>query len=214
MAFGISGAAPTCYCNRCGYSKPETEFSLFARGQHAVGDENCICTGCVDRLYRGQLTRDEIKGYIAEDRARLLQRTRNPQFEEMTGQKRWGKSMHHSEFIMKLERLLGGKLIVVDGNIEGNLSLLRVAGNDIAFVCWIDAGQLPEYSIVHFNKDRQPIKEQRGWRTALLRLIKAGITTEESVRKEFDEPTNGDESRFWREQLWNHRHNRTEGVNA
>lgn len=209
MSIGIVDVCPTCYCNRCGYSKPETDFSLLARAQDKAGDENCLCLDCVDRLYRGQLGRDEIQGYVKEDRARLLRRTRNPDFEEMVGEGRWGRAIHHSEFITKLQRLLSGKLLAMDAVLPNQVSLLRIQPNTVDFICWMDTGYQPEFSIVHFNKDMQPIREQRGWRTVLLRLIKAGALSEEQVEKEFGFPSSPQQAKWWNKQLFDYRNNRT-----
>jgi hypothetical protein len=214
MSLGIVGVGETCFCNRCGYSKPETEFSMFARAQHKAGDENCICLGCVEKLYKGQLTRGEIAGYIAEDRARLLKDTLHPEYAQMVGQGRWGTPMDSSQFILKLEKALGGKIIVGEGYYKDTISLYRLNGMTIDFVCWITHGTMPEYSIAHFNRDKQPIREQRGWRTALLRIIKKGLLTEEQAKKIFKDPTNPIEARFWNKRLWEFRNERTEGQNT
>jgi hypothetical protein len=208
MSVGIVGTAAQCYCNRCGVFYPETDFTEMARAQYRAGDENALCKDCLDRLYKHKMARDEIAGYVREDRERLLQRTRNPELEQMTGAGRLGHILHHSEFISKLEKVLGGRMVVLDGAREGDLILLRVKEQAVDFICWFSQGYLPEFSIVHFNKDRQPIKEVRGWRTVLLRLIKNGGATEEQVQKVFGEPSSPNEARFWLRHLYEYRHNR------
>lgn len=210
MSIGIVDVVPTCFCNRCGYSKPETDFSIYGRAQDKVGDENTLCQDCVDRLYKGRLARGEINAWIKEDRARSLKRTRSPEYEKMVGEGRWGVVLHHSEFITKLQRLLTGKLVTLDAFLPNQLSLFRINNDTLDFVCWMDMGTQPEFSIVHFNADMQPIREQRGWRTVLLRLIKAGVLTEKKVEEEFGHPSSPTEAKWWNLQLYNFRNNRTE----
>jgi hypothetical protein len=200
MSIGVV-ATERCYCNKCGDWKPEKDFSLFARAQHKAEDENCVCLECADKLFRNRLGRSEINAFIKEDRDRLLQKTRNPEFEEMTGERRLGQVMHSNDFIAKLKRAVPN-IAVFRGNIEGDLSLCRVYGDTRDFVAYTNTGYLPEFSIVEFNQDRQPIHERRGWRTVLLRIIKFGLLTEQQAEKEFGRPSSPQEARFWDRQLY------------
>jgi hypothetical protein len=207
MAVGLV-ATERCYCNKCGSWKPETDFSEFARDQHRNEDEHCICLGCVDLLYKKRLARNEIAGFIKEDRARMIAPTRNPEYEEMTGVGRLGKVMHHSELVSKLQKVVPN-LVVWPGNIAGDISLYRIYGEQVDFICYSNEGWLPEFSIVEFNKDMQPIHERRGWRTVLLRIIKFGLLTEELAEKTFGRPSSPQQARFWARRLYDLRNNRT-----
>lgn len=63
----------------------------------------------------------------------------------------------------------------------------------------------PEYSLMRFDEYNVPIKERyRGWRTALLTLISAGVLSEAEAERCFG-PASGVASEFYREQLYLHR---------
>jgi hypothetical protein len=69
----------------------------------------------------------------------------------------------------------------------------------------------PEFSIMRFDKHNVPTKEKyRGWRTAMLVLIYAGILTEAQVDAAFGPPI-GAASEFYRQQLYTLRQVRANG---
>jgi hypothetical protein len=193
------------FCNRCALTKPSTDFSEIAKDQARCGDENAMCQDCIDALFRAKLARGEVQGFIKEDRARMLKRTRNPVLEAMQGAGRWGIPMHSSALIFSLSKLVPN-LVVLDGRVADDIGFYRARNEKVDFICYTNSGTLPEYSIVVLNKDRQPIHEQRGWRTVLLRFIKAGLLTEEQVEKEFGRISNPEQARFWLKELYDHRH--------
>ena len=211
MAHGLLGTGERCFCNKCSNWKPELDFSLVGRAQHKRGDENAMCLECVDKLYRNRLGKSEVNAWIKEDRERMLARTLNPDFEEMTGEKRIGKAMHSSELITKLTRIVPN-LVAAPGNVGDDISFVRIYGDQIDFICYTNQGWLPEFSQVEFNADRQPIHERRGWRTVLIRFIKFGLLTEAQAEKEFGKPSSPQQARFWERQLYWQRNNRTSAV--
>lgn len=200
-------AVERAYCNKCRAWKPERDFSIFAREQHKNEDDNCLCLDCIDRLEKGKLGRDEIAGYIKEDRERMLERTRNPEYEEMTGPGRLGRVMHHSELVSKIQSFVPN-IAVVPGVEPNTYALYRIYGEQVDFVCWTNEGWLPEFSIVEFNKHKQPIRERRGWRTVLLRFIKTGLMTEDQANKNFGRPSSPQQAKFWDRKLYDLRNNR------
>ena len=69
----------------------------------------------------------------------------------------------------------------------------------------------PEWSIMRFNEYGIATKEKyRGWRTAMLVLIAAGILTEEEVDRAFGPPV-GDAAAWYRQTLQTYRRIRLEG---
>lgn len=67
----------------------------------------------------------------------------------------------------------------------------------------------PEWSVMRFNDYNVPTREKyKGWRTALLTMIVAGVLSEAEAHKCFGEPR-GMASLFYREQLYNHRNHKT-----
>lgn len=197
----LFGTGERAYCNKCQNWRPSTDFSTYAVGQHKIGDENAMCLDCIDILEKRRLCKDEIAGFIKEDRERLISPTRNAEYEEMTGVGRLGKVRHHSEVIPKIQKLVPN-LAIRPGNIAGSLSLYRVLNEQADFICWMREGLSPEFSIVEFNKQKQPINEIRGWRTVLLRLIKFGLLTEKQVENHFGRPSSPQQARFWDKQLY------------
>jgi hypothetical protein len=64
---------------------------------------------------------------------------------------------------------------------------------------------MPEFSIIEYGPQDQPIKEtKRGWRTVLLRLIRADIITERQVNEKFGYAS-GPASVPYLRQLYQHR---------
>ena len=54
---------------------------------------------------------------------------------------------------------------------------------------WVQIGQMPELSLMNFDKYGVPLAEKRrGWRTVLLQMILKGLITEEKANKIFGRP--------------------------
>jgi hypothetical protein len=135
--------------------------------------------------------------------------------------RRWGRSMHHSEIISRLRRLIPN-LCVDDGAYSDTLSLYiwdRTAqfayktGGTI-FLGWLHRGENPEYEVDLVNPVGIAIKQYRGWRTLLVRLIcrrdaktflPKSLFTEDQARAEFGEPTNGATASNYRGHMWKFR---------
>jgi hypothetical protein len=195
-------AGDRLYCNWCLKFRPESDFSMQARAQARAGDDRAACQPCVDRLYYSAIGRSEMDSYLAEDKNRRLDKYRIPDQEDRKASRgRWGRAMQSSELILKIARI-APSVFPMDGRIEGDISLIRRRPSGyVDYIAYTNSGLLPEYSIVVVNEDNLPLHELRGWRTVLLRLIKAGVVTEEQVNKEFGLPSDGEISRFWREEL-------------
>lgn len=209
MAAAIHGTYERLYCVQCGEHKPETEFSQYARGQAIHEPDECRCQPCIDKLFKRRLGKNtgEIAAYIKEDREKLNAKYRVKALEQMQGDGRWGTVMHSNELIRRLQKIIPG-LVPGPGLIGDDVSLYRVRNTQVDFICWTHQGYLPEFSIAHFDKDNRPIREQRGWRTVLLRLITKDVITEQQAEKEFGRPSSPHEARFWAENLYLHRNNR------
>lgn len=110
---------------------------------------------------------------------------------------RQGKWMHSGELICRIKKLVPN-IYIRDGNFEGDLAVYKIYpsprenGLDFEYMFYIPTGWLPENSLIEFDDRDVPVREkQRGWRTPLLRLIKAKMLTEEDCREEFGDPTPG-----------------------
>lgn len=133
--------------------------------------------------------------------------------EAMKNPARMGIAMHHTELLRKLYKL-APDLIIGEGGIVGDRSIYRLRDGVPEFLVYTSTNDLPEFSIVHVNKDNQPIYEQRGWRTVLLRLIKYGVLTEAQVVKEFGEPGRPELAQRWNYHLFEFRNRERNTVNA
>lgn len=126
---------------------------------------------------------------------------------------RWGRVLHTSDLLLKLHRIVPS-LFVKEGGIVGDLAMYVTAagprkdweGKNYKYLGYVPYRELPEYSLYQFdNKMDVMIREDlRGWRTVLLRFIKAGLLTEEQCDKEFGKPSSRG-STVWYKQLFNHR---------
>lgn len=73
--------------------------------------------------------------------------------------------------------------------------------------CWVQAGYMPEYSFMRFDRYGVPLDERRrGWRTCLLQMILKGIVSEAKAHKVFSRATGPASDRYnstlfeWRKQ--------------
>jgi len=114
-----------------------------------------------------------------------------------------------AEFLRKLNKVgevAGFRGVYNDWSVKGmrGLSFINRDGSKKKYVCAIQAGCMPEYSIMRFDEHFLPQNEMyRGWRTVLLRTLDAGLATEQQLHEVFGEPTLGVGSRRYREELWN-----------
>jgi hypothetical protein len=112
--------------------------------------------------------------------------------------------MSSGDFISKL-RSVCPNLLFRDGNVQGDVSVCAVRGNELRYICYFTRGRMPEFEIVITNEQELPVSQKRGWRTVLLRLIKAGLLTEEQARKHFGIPSGGP-AKWYLEELQAMRH--------
>lgn len=126
---------------------------------------------------------------------------------------REGRRMHTADLLLKLHKLIPS-LFVKEGGINGDLALYQVAetpqtkwgGKNYSYLGFVSYGNLSEYSLYQFDEVRDVMvrEKQRGWRTTLLRCIKAGLITEEQADRVFGKPS-GRASGVWYKQLYEYR---------
>lgn len=160
---------------------------------------------------------------IAEHTARLQEGNFNS---EAVKRQRWanqddyrddaariGRGMQSADFIRILQRLVPD-LYFMDGNVVGDIAVFQIygkpqpdlSGKDYRYLFYIPNDWLPEYSLYEFDTIRDiPIREkQRGWRTALLRLIESKLLSENLCNDVFGRPE-GPASSVWHRTLYSFR---------
>jgi hypothetical protein len=120
---------------------------------------------------------------------------------------RIGRAMFSNDFVFTLRELCPN-LYVTEGRIIGDLAAFKtygtpqphLNGQTFEYLFYIPKGLLPEFSLYEISERDVPICEkQRGWRTVLLRLIKAGMISESLAHKVFGKPMGSASRRYQRE---------------
>jgi len=102
---------------------------------------------------------------------------------------RIGRVMHASTFINLLQKA-GVKCWYRKHPQAGKITLVVQRGDMAAEVgCWLQAGFMPELSVMRFDDHGIPTTEKyRGWRTALLQLILKSVIKEKVANEIFGAP--------------------------
>lgn len=135
-----------------------------------------------------------------EETDRMLQRYRLDDHEELKkAEERMGQRMDHPELIRRITKLNHG--IWAEDSISDRtvVGLYRVNPKDGTkqYLVAFDKGSLPEFSIIFTDNADLPIKEKRGWRTVLSRLIAQGALSWSQVMTLFED-AHGKHSRRWK----------------
>lgn len=93
--------------------------------------------------------------------------------------KRVGQALFHQEFIRRVEKLTNKRVWAEDSyrdplNVAG---FYHVKNGVKTYICAFDKGAMPEFSVIVTDAADLPIKEKRGWRTVLTRLMQAKAIT-------------------------------------
>jgi len=99
--------------------------------------------------------------------------------------------VHDHKWLINGLRSLGKTVFYREHPHADKLTLLyaRNSNADLEVACWVQYGQMPELSIMNFDRYGAPLAERRrGWRTVLLQLILKSIITEEEANRVFGQP--------------------------
>lgn len=127
---------------------------------------------------------------------------------------RIGRPMRSSDFLAIVQKLVPC-LYITEGRILGDLAIFQTApgpqaawdGKDFRYLFYCPGNTtLPEYSTYSFDNVRDVAirEEDRGWRTVLLRLIRAGLLSEDVCNRVFTRPE-GPAAARWHRSLYQHR---------
>jgi len=112
--------------------------------------------------------------------------------------------MDTDEFMRKL-RHAGIKCFTVYNGLQGTVGLWcippRVTGK-ARYVCYLRTPFMYEWSTLKLDNHNLPAGELRGWRTAVVELVKCEILTEWQAHRIFGSPSDADVFRRYRESLW------------
>lgn len=183
----------------------------------------------VEYLRKQFLSAEEATAAKAEqiENVRIRKSRKTDWDEYIDAPRRWGRALHHSELIYKLRQLIPN-LYVIDGMIRNTLGLyiwdktaefqedprkaVKVGGT--VYLDWIQFGWNPEYEIDLVNDVGVAIRQLRGWRTVLMRMIMRRdkktffpkpLFTEEQAHEVFGDPSNGETASNFRAQLFRFR---------
>ena len=102
---------------------------------------------------------------------------------------RIGRVMSHEDFINILRKCNVACWYVQHPHPDKATLLFSKNGGPREVVGWVQLGQMPELSIMSFDKYGVPLAEKRrGWRTVLLQILLKGIISEEKADKIFGRP--------------------------
>lgn len=89
-------------------------------------------------------------------------------------EKRMGKQLMHNDLIKRVEKITHKRIWAEDSYRDPNVvGFYHVKNGEKTFICAFDKGAMPEYSIILTDSADLPVKEKRGWRTVLTRLLQA-----------------------------------------
>jgi hypothetical protein len=103
---------------------------------------------------------------------------------------RIGKVITHAELIIRLRKI--GLICHYKQHMHFDKAVLWISKDVTSEAVkgpWVQIGQMPELSMMHFDEHGVPLAERRrGWRTVLLQLILGDFISEDKVIKEFGNP--------------------------
>jgi hypothetical protein len=132
---------------------------------------------------------ERLDGYKA-DTHKMLDRYRLADHEELKNtEKRTGQMLYHTDLIRRIEKLTHRRVWAEDSKHDSNVcgfytsvpnpdKLSADFGKPTKkYICAFDKGPLTEFSHIVTDERDLPIKEKRGWRTVLTRLMQAKVLT-------------------------------------
>jgi hypothetical protein len=137
-----------------------------------------------------QLKRISLKEGLAglkEDTNQQLDRYRLSDHAELKNtSKRTGQMLYHTDLIRRIEKLTHKRVWAEDSINDSAVCGFYTQHNGAKkFICAFDKGPLPEFSHITTDERDLPIKEKRGWRTVLTRLMQAQVITWPQVKYGF-----------------------------
>lgn len=100
---------------------------------------------------------------------------------------RIGSPMLSNEFIGRVEKATGRRIWAEDSYRDNTIAGFYTTKNgEKTYICSFQKGPMPEFSIIVTDAADLPIKEQRGWRTVLTRLLQNKAITFSEINSAFD----------------------------
>jgi hypothetical protein len=91
---------------------------------------------------------------------------------------RMGTPLMSNDLITRVEKLTGRQVWAEDSYRDSSVvGFYTVKKGEKTYICSFDKGPMPEFSIILTDAADLPVKEKRGWRTVLTRLLQAGVIT-------------------------------------
>ena len=206
-------ASSEIYGKRCGGCSADLDYVHFRKDSSMRDGHATLCGDCESEPV---LSTKEHTARLAEGNynSEAVKRQRWEHQEELRCEKaRLGRRMHSKDFLSVIKQLVP-TLYVTPGIIKGHLAIFRTApcrqpdwGDvDYKYMFYCTEGILPEYSLYEFDEVKDiPIREkERGWRTVLLRLVKARLLDQSVADKVFGAP-DGIASHRYKRLLYEHR---------
>lgn len=207
------GLSPEIFGKECASCHADLDWIYFRRDSSMRDGHSHQCFDCeaAPRLSTAEHTaRLREKNLNSE----ALKKQRWADQEELKNDSsRIGRPLMSADFLNVVKKLVPN-LYVTEGRIIGHLAIFRtygqpqprLEGRDFEYMFYCPTGLLPEHSMYEFDHVRNiPIREsQRGWRTVLLRLIKAGLLSESTCDKVFGKPE-GPSANRWNRELYHQR---------
>jgi hypothetical protein len=146
-----------------------------------------------------RLSREErlLKSFEETDRA--LEKYRLDDHEELkNAEKRLGQQLSHQELIRRVVKL-NPQVWAEDSNYDKNVvGFYRTnSAGEKEYLVAFEKGILPEFSFIFVDAADLPVKEKRGWRTVLHRLLAKGALTWAQVLEIFGD-AHGINATRWR----------------
>lgn len=125
---------------------------------------------------RKQLTQKALMPYKLDDHAALK-----------NAEVRLANGMFHGEFIGRVEKATGRKVWAEDSYRDKSIVGFYTIKNGVkTYICSFEKGYLPEFSIIQTDERDMPVKENRGWRTVLTRLLQTGAIKMYQIKNAFE----------------------------
>lgn len=123
-----------------------------------------------------ELTHKALKPYKLEDHDELKK-----------AEVRFAHGMFHNEFISRVEKATGRKIWAEDSYRDKSVvGFYTIKNGEKTYICSFEKGYMPEFSIIQVDDRDMPIKERRGWRTVLTRLLQTGSIKMYQINNAFE----------------------------